>query len=318
MRPVAGSDRTSAGNETEKVGPASAGVALKSGTNTKASARVRCVGMEKGRPGLLWAVEESRAARGVDADPIGLYLDAEVYDILHAPGTRGEVDGLVRTARRFVERRGPLTWLEPACGTGRYLRALAARGHRVMGFDREESMVRYARERVRSARAQVFVGEMTGFAAQVKRPVDVAFNLINTIRHLGSDQEMVDHLTEIRSVLRAGGVYLVGIGLTAYGMEFATEDVWAGTRGRVRVKQVVEYVPARGRGRKEWVYSHLVIRRAGQREEHRDSAYWLRCYSEGQWRRVIRRAGFEVRGVVNDRGEDVDPAPCGYAVWVLG
>jgi SAM-dependent methyltransferase len=255
-----------------------------------------------------------------------LYEDAETYDILHAPGTAAEVRGLERMARRWLPaRRGPLTWLEPACGTGRYLRALARRGHRVCGFDRDPGMVQYAKAGVqqeerrlgRRARGRVFVAEMTSFAAGVRGPVDVAFNLINTIRHLGSDRAMVAHLRQVQSVLRAGGLYIVGISLSAYGREFPSEDVWEGARGRVRVTQVVQYEPPpNARDRRERVFSHLVVRRGG-REEHRDTSYELRCYSREEWERLVARAGFAVEAVVDEEGEEIVLRPPGYGVWLL-
>lgn len=244
-----------------------------------------------------------------------------MYDILHAPGTAAEVAGLERTILRWgPPARRALTILEPACGTGRYLRLLARRGHRVIGFDREERMVEYARGRLAAAgadTARVFRAEMTEFAKGVRGRVDAAFNLINTIRHLPSDRAMLAHLLEIRRVLAPGGVYLVGISLSAYGLEFPSEDVWRGRRGRVDVRQVVQFEPpATARSRVERVYSHLVIRRGG-REEHRDAAYSLRCYSERQWRGVLGRAGLSVRAVVDDRGRPIKPTAPGYAVWVL-
>ena len=56
------------------------------------------------------------------------------YDILHAAGTAEEVDGLEAIASRWVRpaSRGPMRWLEPACGTGRYLRVIAGRGGEAM------------------------------------------------------------------------------------------------------------------------------------------------------------------------------------------
>jgi SAM-dependent methyltransferase len=253
---------------------------------------------------------------------MGLYSDPEIYDILHAPGTSSEARGLERIGRRFVGR-GPLTWLEPACGTGRYLRALAARGHRGVGFDLSGDMIAHARRAGRCAgvagRLRFFRADMTDFASAVgPRRVDAAFNLINTIRHLGSDRAMLAHLREIRAVLRPGGVYLVGISLTAYGLEFPSEDVWIGSRAGVRVTQVVQFVPPlTDEQRRERAYSHLVISRRGAADEHRDSRYWLRCYSRVQWLALAERAGFEVAAVTDADGRDTPVRSYGYAVWVL-
>lgn len=261
---------------------------------------------------------------------IGLYADPAVYDVLHAQGTAREVQGLARIAERFVVRRpGPQTWLEPACGTGRYLLAAARRGVRGIGFDLNEGMIRYAKERAERGRRRTggpprprfFVGDMRAFAVQVGASrVDLAFNVINTIRHLGNDPEVLAHFQEVRRVLRPGGVYAVGLTLSSYGMEFPSEDVWQGRRGRLHVKQIVQFVPPAGareiRARSEMAHSHLVVT-SGRRVEHRDSSYALRCYSEGQWRSVVRRGGMRVAGLVDDDGHDLHASPSGYGVWVL-
>lgn len=267
-----------------------------------------------------------RRAPGAHEQPVGFYDDPEVFDILHARGTSGEVAALERIERRFVRTpaRGR-TWLEPACGTGRYLRAAAARGKRTVGFDISPVMVDYARRRSVGMRARIalFIADLVGFRARGPASlrggrVDLAFNLINTIRHVRTDAELVRHLSQVRRCLRPGGVYVVGLSMTAFGLEFPSEDVWEGRRGRCRVKQVVEYVPPTRRGdRDERVYSHLVISRGRSAVEHRDSVYRLRCYSVHQWFRAVSRAGMRVIGLVDDRGRDMPLPKVGYAVFVL-
>lgn len=252
----------------------------------------------------------------------GLYADAPVYDILHAQGTAAEVAGLERMAARAPRSSEP--WLEPACGTARYLRLAARRGHRAIGFDRDPGMIAYAEERVRAAppdarrRVRLFVGDMTDFARQIgPGRVGFAFNLINTIRHLETDAQMLAHFGQMAEVLRPGGLYAVGLSLTSYGMEFPSEDVWRGARGRCRITQIAQYIPPLDESdRAEQVHSHLVIERPGG-AEHRDSSYTLRCYGLGQWRRLIDRSALELAGVVDPDGDDASPEPCGYAIYLL-
>jgi len=252
----------------------------------------------------------------------GLYDDASIYDILHARGTAAEVDGLERMAAMAgPAASGKGTWLEPACGTGRYLRLAARRGYGVIGFDRSPEMVAYAQRRITGGEgpgARIFVGEMTEFAREAGRGrVDFAYNLINTIRHLETDGEMLLHFEEITGALRPGGVYAVGLSLTSYGMEFPSEDVWEGKRGGCRVRQIAQYIPPLSEGdRFEQVHSHLVINR-GRVEEHRDSAYRLRCYSQRQWLGLIERSPLRIEAVVNERGEAIEVGPSGYGVYLL-
>lgn len=252
---------------------------------------------------------------------IGLYADPAVYDILHARGTSAEVEGLERVAARYVRRGRRAVWLEPACGTGRYVRAAGRRGHTAMGFDRSRGMIEYARRRARGLPCRFVEADMTGFAERTGR-ADFVFNPVNTIRHLPSDEAMLAHLHEVRRVLRAGGVYAVGLTVTSYGMEFPSEDVWEGRRGGCHVRQVVQYLPPldAGSGREEMVHSHLVVTRSGagrERTEHRDSAYALRCYSVSEWESIVRRAGFEVAALTGAGGREISASPSGYGVWVL-
>lgn len=286
---------------------------------------------------------------GVSQNRVDFYEVPSLYDILHASGTAREVDGLERIVERFVGRgKGkrrrtahrtvrPGTahravppgresvWLEPACGTGRYLRVAAGRGVRAIGFDESEAMIGYARRRMEvlglERHVDLFCGDMTDFATHLGTGrIDFAFNLINTIRHLESDAAMLAHFEQMRRVLGPSGVYAVGLSLTAYGLEFPSEDVWMGARGRCRVRQVVQYEPAAGgRGksaRAERVYSHLTVTRPRGCEEL-DSAYELRSYSRGQWMGLLGRAGFEVLGVVDEDGRDMAIGAFGYGVYVL-
>jgi SAM-dependent methyltransferase len=255
------------------------------------------------------------------SDEIGLYEDAEVYDILHWPGTAEEFRGLEAAGRAFARTRtrGVWTVLEPACGTGRLLRAAARRGYRPIGFDLSPVMVAYSAEKLERSglRGKAIVADMVEFADAVgERTVDFAFCPINTIRHLESDAAMLAHFEQMRRVLKPGGVYLVGIGTSMAGLEIPTEDVWEGSRGRVRVKQVISFVPPM-RGRYEEAHSHLIISRAGKVIDHRDSSYRLRTYSLRQWERLVARSALRTLAVVDDEGEEIDPPELGYGVWVL-
>ena len=260
-----------------------------------------------------------------------LYGKPEVYDILHAPDTPWEVGGLFRIARRFLGPRepSPMRWLEPACGSGRYLRLAAKQGVRVVGFDREPEMIAYASGKLRESgvsvgrgrAADLFVGDMVGFESRVRaRSIDMAFNLINTIRHLPSDRAMLEHLRGIAAVLRPGGVYVVGISLSSYGNEEPDEDVWRGRRGKTEVTQIVSYTPAPGgraaAARSERVHSHLMVKSRGV-VAHHDDTYNLRAYDTKQWRSIIRRSGFGLTATIDEQGEDHTPREPGYCLYVL-
>lgn len=255
------------------------------------------------------------------------YSIPHYYDILHAPGTAGEVSMLFRLARQYSARGSGRparpVWLEPACGTGRYLMMAAKRGVRAYGFDVSQDMVRYAQARAAKnpagRRPRVSLGTMQEPPAGVP-PVDFAFNLINTIRHLPTDADMLRHLRAMAALLRPTGAYVVGLSLCAYGLEQPTEDVWEGRRGRCRVSQVVQYIPplgARGESaRIERVISHLTVERPG-REEHIDSTYALRGYNLAQWEALLAKSPLRVHAALDGAGKPATAAEPGYFMFVL-
>lgn len=296
--------------------------------------------------------------RNVPGEP---YTDPRVYDVLHAPETAGEVRLLRRLAATLgCDAKAPV-WLEPACGSGRLLRAAARYGVRGFGFDISAPMIAYAREcaarigtrgvgttvvkKASKATARkapgaatiraprFFVADMRGFEAAAEKEfgaplprADLAFNLINTIRHLSDDRAMLEHLEAVARVLKPGAAYLVGISLSSYGNEFETEDVWTGSRGGLRVTQAIQYLPASGRrgegARAERVISHLTVIDqhapvGSPGEWHMDETYALRSYDLKQWNELIAKSAMRVAATFDGNGESVTPSEPGYVLYAL-
>ncbi len=253
--------------------------------------------------------------------PRGLYADAAVYDILHAPGTAAEVDALERVEAAWgadPAGRPDRLWYEPACGTGRYLRVAAGRGRRVGGYDHDPRLVAYAARRLGRA---VRTAAMTDAVVPGVRPgsVALAFNPVNTIRHLPDDRALLAHLAQVAWLLASGGLYVVGISLTDYEWLEPEEDLWEGARGRCRVSQLVNYLPPEpgtARARTETVISHLTITRP-RGVEHRDSRYELRCYDRRQWRRLLERSALRRLASCDARGRPLGQRRLPYQLEVL-
>jgi SAM-dependent methyltransferase len=250
------------------------------------------------------------------------YDEPLFYDVLYSPGTSQELDLLESLDRRFSRSRTPRgrrTWIEPACGSGRYLRELCRRGRRCIGFDLHRGMLDYAGaglgEGARHCR--LLRADLRDFADRVGcRKADFAFIPVNTIRHLMTGPAVARHLREMAKVLRPGGLYVVGISLSCYGEEDIVEDSWRGRRGALRVHQFISYIPPQPRDRREQVISHLRIERpAGT--TYRDSTYWLRSYDERQWAALVRRSPFERVASVDDDGAPVGDRYLDYQLEVL-
>lgn len=265
------------------------------------------------------------------AQPVGLYTDAMIYDILHTPGTAHELDSLERIAARTVRTTDSSQgraqrWLEPACGSGRCVRLAERRGTHCVGFDLDPGMVAYANKRLDRSEtpnaSHAIVADMRSFVddgAIAENSFDFALNTINSFRHLMSDRDALAHLDQTARTLRPGGVYAIGLSTTAYGLEFPSEDVWHAARGTISITQTVQYIPPTGKtggGRIERVLSHLAIGRpAGT--EHRDSRYALRTYSLDQWLGLIAQSALDLVEVTDDGGNPCEPGESGYRIYAL-
>jgi SAM-dependent methyltransferase len=188
-------------------------------------------------------------------------------------------------------------------------------------------MLEYARQRLQNhparRRVRLFRAAMERFAGSVPSgTIDIAFNTVNTIRHLENDAAVLRHLHDVARVLRPGGIYAIGISLSRYGSESPEEDVWEARRGRCAVRQIVQYLPPgtwQGRGagaRIERVVSHLVVERPAGRE-HRDATYDLRCYDATQWRRLLARSALQHVALADPAGRMLAARTTPYAIDIL-
>jgi SAM-dependent methyltransferase len=142
--------------------------------------------------------------------------------------------------------------LEPGCGSGRMLEALADRGCQVVGIDTSPVMVELARRRL-GTRAEVLEADMTRF--DLGRTFDGAVCPVNTLLHL-SPEDLARHLVCMSLHLEPRSRYLVQVGLVA-----ADRDAFAGShceasRGETSV-------------RVEWTDEELDLLRASSRQRSR-------------------------------------------------
>jgi SAM-dependent methyltransferase len=124
---------------------------------------------------------------------------------------------------------------EPACGTGRLLIQFAAAGYQVSGLDLNERAVDYCNQRFkrRGLQPTAFVGDMADFS--LKRPVDAAFNMINSFRHLPNEKAAEGHLRSVAAALSPGGLYMLGLHLTPANGVPGDEESWSARRGHLAV-----------------------------------------------------------------------------------
>lgn len=208
------------------------------------------------------------------------------YDIAFRSDTRREADFIAAACDKycpFPARR----LLEPACGTGRLVAALAARGYGLTGLDLSDSMLQFAKDRLarRGLRARLFNGDMTDF--RLPRPVDAAYCPVNTFRHLLTEDAARRHLECVAGSLRQGGIYVLGLHL--FPPDAAEEDGerWTERQGQTEVTVTLRVLETDRRRRVENLRVNLLVRRSG-REFRLRHEFQFRIYSVGQFRRLLK------------------------------
>lgn len=168
-----------------------------------------------------------------EADTFQLYNHPEIYDIAFSWDLSEEI----RFFKRIFETHVPFPVkrvLEPACGTGRMLRALAGAGFQVTGYDDSPVMVQYAKDSIGAdgKNSRVMLADMV--SAEIRGEFDAAVNSINSIGYLHSDEEIVSHFRTTGSSLRENGVYVLHLNFAHKG-ELPAGDFWTLERGGIHV-----------------------------------------------------------------------------------
>lgn len=163
-----------------------------------------------------------------------LYDYPRYYDLVFGSDWKAEFDFLVacfqNLAKRPVERV-----FEPACGTGRLLYRLAKAGYDASGLDLNPRAVDYCNRRLErhGFPASAFVGDMVDF--RLPKKAHIAFNMINSFRHLTTEHAARGHLQCVANALCKGGLYILGPHLTPTVGQPTEEEAWSGRRGHLCV-----------------------------------------------------------------------------------
>ena len=104
------------------------------------------------------------------------------------------------------------------------------------GFDLSQPALSYLRRQLarRRLHAETFEAEMSDF--RLGRSADSAYCLINTFRHLLTEQTARGHLECIAGSLRPGGIYVLGLHLLPLDVDKReTPSCWTQWRGKTKV-----------------------------------------------------------------------------------
>jgi SAM-dependent methyltransferase len=255
-----------------------------------------------------WALPAYRGRVGFERVTRLYSDDAELYDIAFDWDLSEEADWL-------VERLEATTVLEPGCGSGRMLAALADRGCRVVGIDRSPRMVELARRRL-GTRAEVFELDMTDF--DLGRRFDGAICPINTLLHL-TPLELGRHFQRMADHLERRARYFVQVGLIETDQEPFAGSHWEADRNgtSLRIDWVDEEVDlVRGVSRQRSRIEVVTGPRAG---EVLEEVHEMTAWTPATWAAAVEASPFEEAatydGGTKGRWPRVDAAATGGLLW---
>jgi SAM-dependent methyltransferase len=213
------------------------------------------------------------------------YDHPEIYDLSLRDETPQEAAFVEAACRKYcafpVERL-----LEPACGSGRMVTEMAARGYQVTGLDLNEKALAYLRKRLarRKLRAEVCLADMTDF--RLPQPIDAAFCLVNSFRHLLTEESARNHLECVARHLRPGGIYILGLHLVPPDADYASIERWRTRQGQTQVSTDLRVVASDRRRRIESLQVSLRVRR-GEKLWRFRGRFDLRLYNATQFRKLL-------------------------------
>jgi SAM-dependent methyltransferase len=228
------------------------------------------------------------------------------YDLSVADETAGELAFVQGAAAKFLEQsptKKPRRVVEPACGTGRLTEALAKNGFQVTAFDLNPTMVAFTKERLeklgkktgagdvnprlKSSRlrsANVFAADMARFT--IPHPADIGVCLLDSFRHLLTEEDARAHLQCLARAVRPGGIYLLGLHLLPPDADLNCTERWTNQSGSTHITTTLRVTASSRRTRLEQIRISLLVREGKKITRYRDE-FPLRLYTAAQLKSLV-------------------------------
>jgi len=213
------------------------------------------------------------------------------YDMVYADYTKKEtrfIEGIMK--RHGPELAGPMRVLEPACGSGRLLESLAARGHVVHGFDLNRHQVAFARKRLKAKglKVRVWRDRLEDFTLPKGARYDVAHCFVSTFKYVDTEAGAVRSLRRMATALRPGGLLLLGLHLTDYRNSPPDHERWIGRQPGIRVVSDTWSAPADRRSRTEAMRTRMRITEKS-RTRVEETLWDFRTYSPRELKSLLAK-----------------------------
>ncbi|TWU41395.1 Cypemycin methyltransferase [Novipirellula aureliae] len=212
----------------------------------------------------------------------------QYFDMVFRDETAAEIEFFEAAFDRFLPNK-PVRLLEPGCGSGRLVVALARRGYSVTGVDLSQPMLDYLRKRLARQKltAQVVLGDMRKMSFRSR--FDAAFCTFNTFRHLTTEADAIAHLNNVADQLHAGGIYILGLHCIPLDAEEESTERWTAAHGGTKVHVTLRVIEFNRKKRIETLRASIKAETRSGKVHRVRSEFPLRLYTIRQFKSLIKK-----------------------------
>ena len=210
----------------------------------------------------------------------------QYFDMVFRDETADEVDFFELAFKKYG--KGKINkLLEPGCGSGRLVTALASKGYDVTGLDLSPAMLRYLDVRLkrRGLNSTTVLGDMTEM--KFAKKFDAAFCTFNTFRHLLDEASALKHLRSMGQCVRKGGLYILGFHIIPMDADPECIERWSASHGGTDVKATLRVLDFDRKNRQETLRVSIKAEKKSGKIERIQSEFPLRVYTAAQAKRML-------------------------------